>query len=394
LVRNCNWDAPGFGSGRLAREIHLHTLKLLLAVRGSLQGKRQEYIASLALVLLLWTPQHDAISAGSHCEEMLEAMLSRLSRHMGMDLTIDSVEQTNDLFATMGKARQGLVDCNAPGIAPGLPATMTARIRLLVSAIKRDEVPYIRAVAASRLPLHGTRTWPTNMIWPDALFKPISYGDLLGMFSHCLANLTKPRLPNKRTPQSTIDADVEMLRSFCATRTQALTAEQVDRRREIIRIFLECRPKAPAERKPPAHKRNRAVAKPKPHPKPKPAAGPAPKPRPKPKPKPKAGAAPNPVAIPPAPPGFNLRPAAAAASDAESTSSDDSSGTSTTSSSSMDLSSQRSSSASSGTSENEDSRPSQAPVVAVPAPIVVNTDESEAPFRMMVEDEGARELTE
>ena len=78
-VRQCHWGhwEPGTGAG--ARDVLLLALALLSRLEGWAERRRtSEYVRTLALALLTWTPWHDGLPAACFSEEPCEAGLGRL----------------------------------------------------------------------------------------------------------------------------------------------------------------------------------------------------------------------------------------------------------------------------------------------------------------------------
>ena len=63
-----------------------------------------EYIRSLTLSLLCWSPFHSALPAVAFVEEALEASLSRLAKMMAGSFHADTVSDIGALYCSLGPA--------------------------------------------------------------------------------------------------------------------------------------------------------------------------------------------------------------------------------------------------------------------------------------------------
>ena len=101
LVRECNWEGRGAGSGIVAKQALEMSLLLMLNILKPEEQLTTEYVKTTAVALLFWSQWHSASLGCIHSEELGEALLSRFSAHCRRNTACTSVQQSSDLFLTL-----------------------------------------------------------------------------------------------------------------------------------------------------------------------------------------------------------------------------------------------------------------------------------------------------
>ena len=107
LVRECNWEGRGAGSGSVAKQALEMSLLLMLNILKPEEQLTTEYVKTTAVALLFWSQWHSASLGCIHSEELGEALLSRFSAHCRRNTACTSVQQSSDLFLTLPPVQPG-----------------------------------------------------------------------------------------------------------------------------------------------------------------------------------------------------------------------------------------------------------------------------------------------
>ena len=107
LVRECNWEGRGAGSGIVAKQALEMSLLLMLNILKPEEQLTTEYVKTTAVALLFWSQWHSASPGCIHSEELGEALLSRFSAHCRRNTACTSVQQSSDLFLTLPPVQPG-----------------------------------------------------------------------------------------------------------------------------------------------------------------------------------------------------------------------------------------------------------------------------------------------
>ena len=107
LVRECNWEGRGAGSGIVAKQALEMSLLLMLNILKPEEQLTTEYVKTTAVALLFWSQWHSASLGCIHSEELGEALLSRFSAHCRRNTACTSVQQSSDLFLTLPPVQPG-----------------------------------------------------------------------------------------------------------------------------------------------------------------------------------------------------------------------------------------------------------------------------------------------
>ena len=107
LVRECNWEGRGAGSGIVAKQALEMSLLLMLNILKPEEQLTTEYVKTTAVALLFWSRWHSASLGCIHSEELGEALLSRFSAHCRRNTACTSVQRSSDLFLTLLPVQPG-----------------------------------------------------------------------------------------------------------------------------------------------------------------------------------------------------------------------------------------------------------------------------------------------
>ena len=158
-VRRCYWEGRQPNTGNWAKQVISDCMAFLVAVdnRGS-----SEYIRSLGLTLLYWSPFHSAMPAVAFVEEALEASLSRLARMLTGSYHADSVSDIGSMYCSLGTANTKRHDLSKPGVSRVYTKQLAIRLSKLLDYIVSGTMPYVPAGKANKMP--GSRLWPTGKL--------------------------------------------------------------------------------------------------------------------------------------------------------------------------------------------------------------------------------------
>jgi hypothetical protein len=169
LARDCSWAGGLQNTGGTAHRIIYMALILQIAI-----GKKAgPYYQRMGVALLMWTPYHTAMPAASNMEEALEAMLSRLAKLMGKDVTVFAGEEVNMLYRSMRLLSGDEMDLRRPNLDKKLVARIQMDIKTLVRDIRLGKLPYIKK-ASSGGGVTGKSVWPDHVSMPGSLWSPIT----------------------------------------------------------------------------------------------------------------------------------------------------------------------------------------------------------------------------
>ena len=238
MVRNCNWGKSQNYTARECHDFNRLCLLMLLRLRGNANPKDfQAYIDTLCLVVLSWSDFHTTLPGNAFGEEHLEAMLSRLSRALGRDLTANNIQAYVAHFVTLGPSTDGATsqDLSKAGMACDLHVKMEVRMEALINSIKRDDFPYIAYTSNKKARVSGQYNWPLHHSFPGALDQ-IEKKDIDAAFCRAIKNVSNPRKLNKGTTQADINRDIDSVRGLCGEAGQ-LSDEQLAARQMAYEAF-------------------------------------------------------------------------------------------------------------------------------------------------------------
>ena len=213
LVRECNWNGRRTFSGAAGHEVISAAWLVLLGL-----GKRVgPYFQRLGVALLLWTPYHTHAPAAFHCEEVLEAMLSRLAKAMNRHLTVFEVNEINVLFRTMRPPSMESMDMKRPNLDKKLVERVKEGLNALVHAIRLGNLGYIKKASKGGT-VRGSKTWPVRHTWPGPLHAPLSVSDFTGFLEGGMKALMRPSV---RSPETSTILERILHRNNLPSRTPA-----------------------------------------------------------------------------------------------------------------------------------------------------------------------------
>jgi hypothetical protein len=211
LVRECNWNGRTSFSGGVGHEVVRYAWLVLLGL-----GKRVgPYFQRLGVALLLWTPYHGEAPAAFHCEEVLEAMLSRLAKAMQRDLTAFEVDEINVLFRTMRPPSMENMDIKRPNLDKKLVERIETDMYALVHAIRTGKLGYIKKASKGGT-VRGSSTWPIQHSWPGSLHAPLSVSDYTAFLDNGMKALMRPSV---RAPETSAILGRILQRNHVAPKT-------------------------------------------------------------------------------------------------------------------------------------------------------------------------------
>jgi hypothetical protein len=233
FLRHMSWEMSQPGTGKFARRFLVYCLHVLhkLGV-----GKGEEYVRTIGLAILLWTPYHDSIPASCYVEEPLEASLSRLSRLTGSDLRPDTVRAFALHYLGMGPVDDRPRDLTQPGIKELFPHRLVLRVRRLLRQCALGTVMYVGSRTAGTAYCQPSSTWPTNKGQVvDRAMMQTDVDTMKCALQHALATLV--RSPARR-PGDISGREVNAVQHFCR-RVPDVPEDIVQDRREEARNALQ-----------------------------------------------------------------------------------------------------------------------------------------------------------
>ena len=174
-VRQCHWQYWGPGTAWQARDALVLALALLVRLEGwAERGRVTEYVRTLALALLAWTPWHDRLPACCFSEEPNEAALGRLGHLCERHTAAVDTSDVMDLYLLVQPPAPGVRRVLRPGNwGERWERESLARVDALLDHVLRrpaagpvtDLVTYVRSA-----PMGGTgdrRELRADARWPD-----------------------------------------------------------------------------------------------------------------------------------------------------------------------------------------------------------------------------------
>ena len=138
------------------------------------------YKKTIRNVVPLRTSFHDALPRNAHVEEKGESMLCPLVKPSKHDLSATTLEQSECLFLTIRKARQGTTFQQKPHVTSGCVQPVHGRLQSLLHWLTSGTAPFmdIRTDQMEDNPktacLTGINIWPDIFKYPPALVHLIS----------------------------------------------------------------------------------------------------------------------------------------------------------------------------------------------------------------------------
>ena len=99
LVRLCNWEARKNGSATFAYEAMSRSFAMLVHLRQD--AEKVEYVRTLGIALLMWSPWESELPGCMFMEESCEALLSRMAHRCRQHPHLFAYEDVFDLYVTV-----------------------------------------------------------------------------------------------------------------------------------------------------------------------------------------------------------------------------------------------------------------------------------------------------
>ena len=106
MVRCCTWEGRAAGTAMKARHLLEEILVQLIHLLDDYEAKN-EYVRTLAVALLTWTPWTSSLPGVCFAEESCEALLSRMSNRCEVYNHVHGFEATFELFVTLPPPKRG-----------------------------------------------------------------------------------------------------------------------------------------------------------------------------------------------------------------------------------------------------------------------------------------------
>ena len=143
LVRECTWSGRENGTGVHALHALQYSFLLMLCLTGS-SAHKVEYVRSMALALLSWTPWHTNLPGVTFNEETCEAMLSRLAALVVRYPTATDASSLMDLFLTIRPVSMSYKDIKKTNIPKKFPGELYHQIIVLINTCNQSGTPFTR----------------------------------------------------------------------------------------------------------------------------------------------------------------------------------------------------------------------------------------------------------
>ena len=165
LVRTCTWDGRASGSAVKAREVMEQSLLLLTSLLPDTACKN-EYVRTLCVALATWMPWMDTLPAVCFVEESCEALISRLSHRCDVYRTLQSFDDTFNLYLTLPQPSRQQKRTRGH-LRAELVRVFSSRIRRLVFG--GATLVFAPAVSAGKLHSTFTSEFPAHLGLPEPL---------------------------------------------------------------------------------------------------------------------------------------------------------------------------------------------------------------------------------
>lgn len=165
LVRSCTWEGRDRGTGERAKHILQEVLVLLVHVFCDSQAKN-EYIRTIAVALLSWSPFLTSLPGVCFAEESCEALLSRMSHRCEVNRHLSGFEATFNLFLTLPNPSR-LPKSTSGGLKQGLVGLFASRIRKIV--FSNGDLMFCPPVGSKEMHSKFVAIFPENFAFPAML---------------------------------------------------------------------------------------------------------------------------------------------------------------------------------------------------------------------------------
>lgn len=165
LVRCCTWEGRGRGTGEKAKHV-LEEILLLLVHLLSDSNAKNEYVRTISVALLTWSPFLSSLPGVCFAEESCEALLSRMSHRCEVNRHLHGFDATFNLFLTLPNASRASKSTRG-SLKQGLVGLFASRIRRIV--FSDGNLLYCPSVGTKEMHSVFCGTFPDNFNFPSAL---------------------------------------------------------------------------------------------------------------------------------------------------------------------------------------------------------------------------------
>ena len=162
LVRRCAWECRERGTGNMAACCLRKCLLLLIALLGD-KARTSEYVRSIGVALLSWTPWHDEVPAAAYVEEACEAQLSQLSSALKRNPHATGVADVSDMYVLLQRPQSDPHDAQHHPVSNDLLRTVLRNVTQFT-----ERGPDV----VSHVPWRSGKTCPATAAWPASMHVP------------------------------------------------------------------------------------------------------------------------------------------------------------------------------------------------------------------------------
>ena len=163
LVRSCTWEGRACGTGEKAKHVLEEVFVTLIHLLSDTQAKN-EYIRTIAVALLTWTPFMSSLPGVCFAEESCEALLSRMGHRCEVNRHLHGFDATFNLFLTLPLPSR-IPRGTRGGLKQGLVGLFASRIRKVV--FSDGDLAYCPAVGAKEMHSAFLAIFPDDLIFPS-----------------------------------------------------------------------------------------------------------------------------------------------------------------------------------------------------------------------------------
>ena len=129
-MRCCTWEGRPRGSGEVAKHVLQETLVTLVHLLNDAHAKN-EYVRTIAVSLMTWSPFLSSLPACCFAEESCEALLSRMGHRCEVNRHLHGYDSTFNLFLTLPNPSR-LPKGTRGSLKQGMVGLFASRIRKIV----------------------------------------------------------------------------------------------------------------------------------------------------------------------------------------------------------------------------------------------------------------------
>lgn len=165
LVRCCTWEGRPRGSGEVAKHVLQETLVTLVHLLNDAHAKN-EYVRTIAVSLMTWSPFLSSLPACCFAEESCEALLSRMGHRCEVNRHLHGYDSTFNLFLTLPNPSR-LPKGTRGSLKQGMVGLFASRIRKIVFG--DGDLLFCPPVATKEMHSAFTSVFPDNYEFPSAV---------------------------------------------------------------------------------------------------------------------------------------------------------------------------------------------------------------------------------